>query len=300
MIQFKSLGLNLMNGNVPVVVGALSIMPLVIMVCHGQRKWSILTTLIRVSIAILQKLPLTLTIIPLFFGVAHVLGVGCREALIRMSLKIMVDVDGSDNLHIVAECSDGVYYLTRSIDGSWSAPVLISNVPGEPRIFVDDANIPHVVWLYDNPSNDTYTIFYATQPWREGVNVTVQDNNANPVTDVKAEVYRVQDGPDEKLGTTDSAGKITFTANAWDKIYAVYVGDPEPTNKAYHDGWYRKRYQASEVYTIQNTDDITLNLTRNTYAFNLVVSIEWDAEDFYVRQVAVGFANASSVVSRHE
>jgi hypothetical protein len=140
--------------------------------------------------------------------------------------------------------------------------------------------------------------FIAARPMQITVRVSDEAGNVQGAHLVK-KCSHPYCNDDVWLGTTDSEGFATINVNEGDHIYAQITYTDE-TDKQNHDGWYRKSYRVSDVWVVEESDDritVPLPLAHTTYAFNLVVSIQWDATPQYIAQVRRGLLEASQFLS---
>ncbi|MFQ5855936.1 MAG: FG-GAP repeat domain-containing protein [Anaerolineae bacterium] len=139
-------------------------------------------------------------------------------------------------------------------------------------------------------------LFRVAAPWY----VKVVDDNGNPVAG--ATVFT--DG--KEIGTADPAGLLNpGPLEAGTALVALARQAEQPTARAGHDGWaYRTHLTslswddqgAAKPFIVGGAGEQRLVVRRDNplVLFNLVVSVEWDATDDYLDQIARAVRHAST------
>ncbi len=137
-------------------------------------------------------------------------------------------------------------------------------------------------------------------------NILVLDNQGNPVSG--AQIFTSSNF----LGVTDSKGILASpNIQAGDSLVARKLVEETPTSKVYHNAnsnqnWAYRTYITSldipkngepNPYIVANaslTQTLTIKKTNTLIGFNLVVSVDWDADSNYLADLQQAFAQASS------
>ncbi len=112
-----------------------------------------------------------------------------------------------------------------------------------------------------------------------------------------------------RLRLTDSAGNLILTGSqVGDQLVAMALQHEEPSARAGHDAWAYRIYTTSlgvqedgalQLTTVARSPgrtDLSIAPTSALVLFNLVVSIEWDADAAYVEQIRRAMQAASDVL----
>jgi photosystem II stability/assembly factor-like uncharacterized protein len=190
--------------------------------------------------------------------------------------------------------------IFRSVDGgaNWSA--LNAGLPTGANITgLAISTDRGVVYALTSDSK----IFKWTGPPPPGVGMTyarVLDQNGRPIGG--ARVYHngalVADGRGQPRLTDEAGNLILSGVRAGDTLVALFPQRLQPSARAGHGGWAYQMHLTSlpiggdgslqpfKVTAIPGPQTLTVRPTTPLVLFNLVVSIEWDADDAYLGQVA--------------
>lgn len=165
--------------------------------------------------------------------------------------------------------------------------------------------------LYAGTRGDgVYKFSGPPQPGPDELYARVVDESGEPVAG--AQIFHNGRELRDELGRprlTDAAGNLVLSgASPGDTLAAALLLHEEPTARAGHAGWAYRAYRTSLVVGADGSvggarvagatgpQTLTLRAGSPLILFNMVVSVEWDAERAYLDELGTGLARASDML----
>ncbi len=145
----------------------------------------------------------------------------------------------------------------------------------------------------DGENRSELTVNVRPTPTPVPLRIKVVSADGAPVPE--AEVYYQWVEADQTKTTlidqTDEAGELPIAELSFpSQWYAQVIEAERPSPK--HE-WAYKKYAMSAVQVASGQGELVLTLDKKLVGFNVLVSVEWDADPEYIAQLKKGFAQAS-------